>query len=106
VQQRGEERPVGRREPDPLPVQLALKYCDLVAQRQDLDDLPRSLSCWPVQRVRARDGRARTALVYELGHGQLHASLAHSRSTCPGTTHPWALQRAAGAAKIGSPGAG
>ncbi|MFD0035045.1 hypothetical protein ACWGDS_40430 [Streptomyces sp. NPDC055059] len=43
MQQRGEERPVGRREPDPLPVQLALKYCDLVAQRQDLDDLPRSL---------------------------------------------------------------
>jgi len=35
VQQRGEERPVGRREPDPLLVQLALKYCDLVAQRQE-----------------------------------------------------------------------
>ncbi|WP_055592006.1 hypothetical protein [Streptomyces hirsutus] len=39
VQQRGEERPVGRREPRPFPSQLALQYGDLVAQRQDLDAL-------------------------------------------------------------------
>lgn len=45
-------------------------------------------------------------LVYELGHGQLSASLTHSWSTCPGTTRPCAFQWAASVAKIGAPDEG
>jgi hypothetical protein len=50
--------------------------------------------------------RNRTTLAYRVGHGQLPASLTHSRSTCPGTKRPCSLQQAATAAKIGSPDEG
>jgi hypothetical protein len=36
VQQRGQPDPVGRVEPGPLPVELALQYRQLVAYREDL----------------------------------------------------------------------
>jgi hypothetical protein len=39
VQQRGQPRPIGRCEPDLLPVEVALHHRELVAQRQDLDVL-------------------------------------------------------------------
>jgi hypothetical protein len=39
VQQRGQPGPIHRLEPDLLPVELALQYRELVAQRQDLDVL-------------------------------------------------------------------
>jgi hypothetical protein len=35
VQQRGEKRPVGRSEPDPLAVQVPFEDGDLVPQRED-----------------------------------------------------------------------
>ncbi|MBP2329308.1 hypothetical protein JOF56_009693 [Kibdelosporangium banguiense] len=37
MQERGEQRPVGRAEPHPGVAELALQHCDLVAQREDLD---------------------------------------------------------------------
>jgi hypothetical protein len=37
VQQRRQPRPIGRFEPDLLPVELALQHRELMAQRQDLD---------------------------------------------------------------------
>jgi hypothetical protein len=39
VRQRGQPRPVGWREPDLLPIELAPQYRKLVAQREDLDVL-------------------------------------------------------------------
>lgn len=42
-------------------------------------------------------------LAYRVGHGHLPVSLAHSRSTCPGTTRPSVFQRVASCTKIGSP---
>ena len=56
------ETVIGRSEPDPLPVELALQHRELMAQRQDLHVLvPIAARQQPQQRERVRDAQVRQA---------------------------------------------
>jgi hypothetical protein len=55
VQQRRQQRPVGRFESDPLPVEVALQHGELVPQRQDFRVLVAIAARQPQQREHVRD---------------------------------------------------
>ena len=88
VQQRSQQRPVGRSEPDLLAVQLPFQDRDLVAQGQDLDVLG------PVAHRQQPQHRQ------PVGHGEVRQSKQHSKASSPNGRQRRHTQRKAGPHRI------
>jgi hypothetical protein len=73
VQQRGQPRPVGRVEPYPLPVEVALQHRELVPEGEDLRVLvPVAAGQQPQQRERVRDPQVRQPEQHEPTSSRSH----------------------------------
>ncbi|MFJ8582634.1 hypothetical protein [Micromonospora sp. NPDC093277] len=86
MQQRCQQRPVGRLEPDLLRAKVALQHSDLMAQREDLGVLV-PITAWqqPQQRERVRDTEVRQSKEHRQHRGAVAGNDGRGRGT--GTGH-------------------